>query len=68
MMAGFIALIYFSPVFWMILTAFKTRKDALAIPPKLFFTPTLDNFTSVFYNTTSSGEIVSSGAWLYFAN
>ena len=68
MMAGFIAAIYFSPVFWMILTAFKTRTDALAIPPKLFFTPTFDNFKSVFFDTTSSGEIVSSGAWLYFAN
>lgn len=68
MMAGFIAAIYFSPVFWMILTAFKTRTDALAIPPKLFFTPTFDNFKSVFFDTTSSGEVVSSGAWLYFAN
>lgn len=66
--SGFIAVIYFAPVFWMILTAFKTRQDALAIPPKLIFTPTLNNFTSVFFDTTSSGELVSSGAWLYFAN
>lgn len=66
--SGLIAIIYFAPVFWMILTAFKTRQDALAIPPKLIFTPTLENFKSVFYDTTSSGEVVSSGAWLYFAN
>jgi len=66
--SGFIAMIYFAPVFWMILTSFKTRQDALAIPPKLFFTPTLDNFKSVFWETTSSGEVVSTDAWLYFAN
>ena len=39
-----VGLVYFSPVMWMILTAFKTRPDALATPPKLFFTPTFDNF------------------------
>ena len=66
--SGFIAMIYFGPVFWMILTSFKTRQDALAIPPKLFFTPTLDNFKSVFWETTSSGEVISTDAWLYFAN
>ena len=43
---------YFFPVLWIILTAFKTRKDALAVPPKLFFTPTLDNFVSVFYRAS----------------
>ena len=32
------------PVFWMTLAAFKTEQDAAAIPPKLFFSPTLDNF------------------------
>ena len=68
LISGTVAIIYFAPVFWMILTAFKTRQDALAIPPKLFFQPTLDNFWSVFYDTTSSGEVVSSGAWLYFVN
>ena len=66
--SGFVALIYFAPVFWMILTAFKTRNDALAIPPKLIFTPTLDNFRSVFFETANNGEIVSTDAWLYFAN
>ena len=68
LISGFIAVIYFAPVFWMILTAFKTRQDALAIPPKLFFTPTLENFTSVFYDTTSNGDVAASDAWLYFFN
>jgi multiple sugar transport system permease protein len=64
-----ISFIYFSPVFWIILTAFKTRKDALAVPPKLFFTPTLDNFVSVFYRasiTTGTSQATDMG--LYFFN
>lgn len=32
------------PVIWMALAAFKTEQDAAAIPPLLFFKPTLDNF------------------------
>ena len=45
--AGSVGFIYFFPVLWIILTAFKTRADALATPPKFIFTPTLDNFVSV---------------------
>lgn len=65
----FVGLIYFAPVLWIILTAFKTRTDALAIPPKLFFTPTLDNFRSVFYRqsiTTDSTQATDMA--LYFFN
>jgi sorbitol/mannitol transport system permease protein len=39
---------FFFPVFWMVLTAFKQEGDAATSPPKLFFTPTLDQFTAVF--------------------
>lgn len=35
------------PVFWMALAAFKTEQDAAAIPPKLFFSPTLANFAEM---------------------
>lgn len=35
------------PVFWMALAAFKTEQDAAAIPPKLFFAPTLENFVEM---------------------
>ncbi|MDG1679746.1 MAG: carbohydrate ABC transporter permease [Tateyamaria sp.] len=52
LITSLVGLIYFSPVLWIILTSFKTRTDALAVPPKLFFTPTLDNFTSVFYRSS----------------
>lgn len=42
-----VALIMFFPVFWMTLAAFKTEEDAAAIPPMLFFTPTLENFVEM---------------------
>ncbi|MCW6512718.1 carbohydrate ABC transporter permease [Lichenifustis flavocetrariae] len=32
------------PILWMALTAFKTDLDALHLPPKIFFRPTLENF------------------------
>lgn len=35
------------PVIWMALAAFKTEQDAAAIPPKLFFSPTLANFVEM---------------------
>jgi sorbitol/mannitol transport system permease protein len=42
-----LALIMFFPVFWMILTAFKTEPQAIAGPPVFFFEPTLRNFQQV---------------------
>jgi multiple sugar transport system permease protein len=36
------------PYFWLLLTSFKRRVDAFAIPPKIFFAPTLDNYKTVF--------------------
>ncbi len=33
---------------WMLMTGLKTQAQNLAIPPKVFFPPTLDNFRSVF--------------------
>ncbi len=66
--AGAIGLIYFAPVMWIVLTAFKSRQDALATPPKLFFTPTMDNFFSVFYRVTDAGDQLSTGMGLFFFN
>lgn len=66
--AGFIGLMYFTPVLWIILTAFKTRQDALATPPKLFFTPTFDNFYSVFWRVTDAGAELSTGMGMFFFN
>jgi sorbitol/mannitol transport system permease protein len=42
-----IALLLFFPLFWLGLTAFKTEMQAIAVPPQLFFTPTLDTFAEV---------------------
>jgi sorbitol/mannitol transport system permease protein len=41
------ALVMFFPIFWMLLASFKTEIDAVATPPLLFFSPTLENFTAV---------------------
>lgn len=37
-----IAILFFLPIFWIMLAAFKTDSDILAVPPKLIFTPTLN--------------------------
>ncbi len=67
--AGIFALIYFFPVLWIILTAFKTHNDALAIPPKFLFTPTLENFISVFSRAYIKGAAaVDTGFDLFFFN
>lgn len=39
-----LAFLMFFPILWMILTAFKTEEVAFAYPPRLFFTPILDNW------------------------
>ena len=41
------ALLMFFPIFWMILTSFKTELQAISVPPLLIFTPSLDNFTLI---------------------
>jgi multiple sugar transport system permease protein len=43
-----VSLLFFLPVLWIILGAFKTKDDLLAIPPKWFFSPTLANFQDLF--------------------
>ena len=42
-----VALLIFFPILWMFLTGFKTEVEAIAIPPSLFFTPTLENYVAV---------------------
>lgn len=42
-----VALLFFLPVLWVVLAAFKTKDDLLAVPPKWFFTPTLANITDM---------------------
>jgi len=42
-----IAFILLIPVIWMAMTAFKSRADAVAVPPKVFFEPTMEGFISL---------------------
>ncbi|RAR60855.1 carbohydrate ABC transporter permease [Onishia taeanensis] len=41
-----LALMIFFPIFWMVLTGFKTEADAIA-DPSLIFSPTLENYAEV---------------------
>ncbi len=35
------------PLIWLVLTAFKTEQQAIAVPPELLFRPTLESFAEV---------------------
>jgi multiple sugar transport system permease protein len=60
--ACLIALLYFAPVLWMILAAFKSRVDIMAQPPKFFFSPTFDNYWAIFHHLSADGsQIFSTG-------
>jgi len=68
-LAAVISLIYFFPAFWIILTAFKSRGDTLAVPPVLFFQPIWDNFVSVFYRASITAQASQETQFLrYFVN
>jgi multiple sugar transport system permease protein len=69
LVAALVGLVYFFPVIWMILAAFKTRADALATPPKLFFTPTLEHFWASFHRVSTDGsQVFDTGLDRTFAN
>jgi sorbitol/mannitol transport system permease protein len=42
-----VALLLFFPIFWMVLTSFKSEVAAVATPPQLVFQPTLESYTEV---------------------
>lgn len=42
-----VAILFFFPVLWMALEAFKTEEQAASIPPTIFFVPTLEAFQEV---------------------
>ena len=42
-----ITLVVVFPLIWLVLTSFKTELQAIAVPPQLFFTPTLESFAEV---------------------
>ena len=57
LLAWIVGLVFFFPVFWMLLNSFKEEQDANT-SPKLFFTPTLDRYDDV---TQSAGGLLSFG-------
>lgn len=46
--AWLISILFFLPIFWIILASLKSNSEILAVPPKFFFIPSLDNFTFLF--------------------
>ncbi len=42
-----VALGLFFPIFWMVLTSFKSESAAIATPPRLFFSPSLVSYAEV---------------------
>ncbi len=65
----FAALVIFFPIFWMILTSFKTEVEAVRTPPSLFFEPTLENYVTVreradYVHFALNSIIISVGATL----
>jgi sorbitol/mannitol transport system permease protein len=62
--AWVVGLVYFFPVFWMVLNSFKSEQDANT-SPKLVFDPTLDRYDDVTASETgllSFGEAFSNSA------
>ncbi len=66
--SALIGLAYFIPVLWMLLAAFKTRQDALAVPPKLIFAPTFEHFVSLFTGFEDGKQVFADGFQLYIFN
>ncbi|MCS6773185.1 MAG: carbohydrate ABC transporter permease [Thermoflexales bacterium] len=44
-----VAIFFFLPIFWILLAALKTDADILAVPPKLIFAPTLEQFNKTLF-------------------
>src|SRR4051794_9991495 len=42
-----VALVFFLPVLWMVLSSFKQEADAASSPPTFFFVPTLDQYAAI---------------------
>lgn len=62
LLAWLVALIVFFPIFWMILTSFKTEFEAVSTPPSLFFEPTLAGYREVMARADYAGFALNSVA------
>lgn len=63
------AALLFFPIFWMVLTSFKTEVEAIALPPKLFFQPTFENYITIqeradYFSFAMNSIVISVGSTL----
>jgi len=59
--AYIVAILYVFPVIWLILASLKSENQAVALPPKLVFAPSLINYFTVFFNVNGGGFLHSLG-------
>ena len=62
---GLIAAFFLFPIFWIVIQSLKTPLDSIAVPPKIFYSPTLRNYQSVltdmkFLNSIRDSLIIAS--------
>lgn len=62
-----LAFLLFFPILWMVLTSFKLEADAVSIPPKLLFTPTLDNWNIALFDQPYMEHLVNTAVITLFA-
>ncbi len=66
-LAWVLALLFFFPIFWMVLTSFKTDADAVKPEFLFFFTPTLENYFNMTENYDYWRFAINSGITSVFA-
>jgi multiple sugar transport system permease protein len=67
LLMGVLAVWLLAPLVWILMMSFKTPMDVMAVPPKLIFKPTAENYLALF--GLSKGGLVSAEAFLsYFKN
>lgn len=57
---GLVALIVLAPIAWMVASSFKLPQDVTAYPPRLTFSPTLQNYVGLFASTPFAEYAVNS--------
>lgn len=55
-----VALIFFAPIAWILLSSLKTADQILAVPPKFIFMPTLANYAKLFSGASFLHQLMNS--------
>lgn len=66
--AWVVALVIFFPIIWMLLASFKTEIEAVATPPRLVFTPTLENYRDVAFGRANYLHCAWNSVYLSFGS